>query len=343
MDFTSFIGIDISKKKFDIALFIDQTHSKHQCFTNDVKGISKFLNWIKQEKISLDQLLICMEHTGHYIDAITRILHGEGIFTWVVTPLILKQFFPTFNRLKTDKADAFKIACYAFSHQHFAQRFEPEIGDQIKVKNLERLRSQLVKIKTQLKNMAVSNQDLASPCMLTHSVMRTYIDQLEKEIKRIEKEVEKVFTSSPKYHRLFKILMSIPGIGTVSATQILILTRGFDRFSTFKTFASFIGTAPFERSSGKWKGPRRISNMSNKKLKPTLYLGALSHIRKGGIFRQYYSHQTNNKGKHHNSVINAIINEILKIAFVLVDKDEFFDVQKFIHAKGNNAKYLILS
>lgn len=60
-----FIGIDISKRYFDVAILMDQRTTSY-VFENSRKGANAFIRLLKNQKIQLPNTLMCMEHTGVY-------------------------------------------------------------------------------------------------------------------------------------------------------------------------------------------------------------------------------------------------------------------------------------
>jgi len=158
MEFKHFVGIDISKMTFDVAIG-QESELVHFEFDNSNPGISKFISELVSRQAFRGNTLICLEHTGHYIDRITRILHGEGYFVWVVQPLVLHYFSADLNRLKNDKTDAKKLMSYARSFSELAERYIPESGPQAQLRKLERLRRQLVGLGQRIQNMIASNRD----------------------------------------------------------------------------------------------------------------------------------------------------------------------------------------
>lgn len=62
---------------------------------------------------------IVMEHTGRYYESIANILHEKGYFVSAVNPLLLKGYGNnSLRNIKTDKADAQKIANYTLDNWH---------------------------------------------------------------------------------------------------------------------------------------------------------------------------------------------------------------------------------
>ena len=74
---------------------------------SELKELADYLN-------SLDgETRVVMEHTGRYYEPVARFLHEEGIFVSAVNPKLIKDYGNnSLRKVKTDKADARKIARY---------------------------------------------------------------------------------------------------------------------------------------------------------------------------------------------------------------------------------------
>ena len=69
MNYTHYVGIDISKLTIDVVLFSGEDHSNyhHQVFSNDYTGFDKMEKWIRSlTDTALEKILFCCEHTGLY-------------------------------------------------------------------------------------------------------------------------------------------------------------------------------------------------------------------------------------------------------------------------------------
>ena len=107
------LGIDVSKSKFDVALFRNNK-LKNKKFSNNLKGFESLLDWL--EKLNAVPVHVCMEATGVYGEALSEYLYDTGFTVSVVNPARIKGFAQSeLLRTKTDKADAGLIArfCYA--------------------------------------------------------------------------------------------------------------------------------------------------------------------------------------------------------------------------------------
>ena len=104
-----FIGIDISKSTFDVALLVNNDYRSHQ-FTNDLSGFSQLSKWVKTFK---QPAYFCLEATGIYGLALAKYLYHKNQKVIVANPIQTHAFAKMeMSRNKTDKADAMSIARY---------------------------------------------------------------------------------------------------------------------------------------------------------------------------------------------------------------------------------------
>ncbi len=108
MEFTSFIGIEISKKKIDVA-FLDKKGKliTHKTLNNNLSGFKQFLCDAKHYRDAKD-CLVCLEHTGIYSLPLCVFLEEKGINYSLQSGLQIKRSMGI-QRGKNDKADAFVI------------------------------------------------------------------------------------------------------------------------------------------------------------------------------------------------------------------------------------------
>lgn len=88
--------------------------------------------------------------------------------------------------------------------------------------------------------------------------------------------VQALVTADPVLSRNHELLLSIPGIGAVTAPVLLAELPNIAEF-TPKGLAAFAGLSPQEHSSGSTvRRPGRISRMGSERLRRALYMCALS-------------------------------------------------------------------
>lgn len=337
-------GIDVSKASLSVAILSKDEVLERKSYPNNAVGIEALYQRLLSLESDPTQILVCLEHTGVYIEKLTLAFQDTQLFVWVVNALMIKYARVTFERLKTDEVDALKIAQFAQMMQSKAQRYQPLGAQEAQIRDLFRLRGQLVKLSQQVQNFQSTNEDKAIPCLLTQSIYDQLERQIRQMLKTVETELNTLCQQDQKLKRTHQILKSIPGIGPVCAWQLIYTTHNFQRFNSYKQFAAYAGIAPFEQQSGtSIKRKARVSKKAVIEIKTNLTMAALRQTQKNMVFHQYYHHMKNEHHKHHLWIINSIRNMIVKLAFDLIKHDQLFDRETFLINKKSWQPFLELS
>lgn len=113
------------------------------------------------------------------------------------------------------------------------------------------------------------------------------------------------------------LILSIKGIGKVTAAGLIGEVGDFRKFRTLSEIMKFAGLDLYEISSGKHKGNRRISKRGRSVLRKLLYFAALNTVRKDGVMHQRYQIYLE-KGMPKNKALIAVARKLLVIIFALV-------------------------
>jgi transposase len=105
--------------------------------------------------------------------------------------------------------------------------------------------------------------------------MVTQIERLTIRIASLDSQIAR----EAKNDRDMKRLMTIPGIGCITAATIVAYVSDPKRFKSSRVFSSWLGLTPREHSSGGKRRLGRMSKMGNNTLRSLLVLGALSVLR----------------------------------------------------------------
>ena len=80
----------------------------------------------KIKNIPKDNVKFVMEYTGNYCKSLLKIIIDNGYFVTVENPLTIKKYCDiNIRKVKTDKKDALKIACYGSERWHKLIRYTP--------------------------------------------------------------------------------------------------------------------------------------------------------------------------------------------------------------------------
>jgi len=314
MNFKNFIGIDISKGTFDIALIKDNDQSAigSDNFSNSSNGIIKLEEFLKKQSLNMVETLFCMEHTGIYCRLLSHYLTENKYNVWLEMPVNIIRSLGM-QRGKNDVIDAKRIAEYACLRKEKTVLWQPPREVVIQINDLLTLRDRLVESRKSLKQpiKELFDAGLKDAAKLIESKCIITLNAIDKEIKQIEKDLDNKINKDSNLKRLFKLATSVPGIGKITAMYMLYCTNEFTLYLNPKKLACYCGIAPFEHTSGtSIRGKTRVSHFANKKLKKLLHLVALSTLKKNKDLSAYYVRKLS-EGKGKMLVINAIRNKII--------------------------------
>lgn len=104
----------------------------------------------------------------------------------------------------------------------------------------------------------------------------------------ITKQV-KLLSKTPRYREDVELLLSIPGIGLVTAMTFLTELEDINRFKSFDQFCSFIGLVPSTRSSGEKDKIGEITPRAQAILRPAIVEAAWTAIRRDPALANKYA------------------------------------------------------
>ena len=157
------VGIDVSKGKSMVAIRRPGGEVVRLPF-EVMHTTSALKDLIKDLKQVSGEIRIVMEHTGIYWYPIARTLHDAGFFVSIVNAILIHNFSDnSLRKVKTDKADALKIAYYAlaFWDSLFPYTPEDEIREILKVQS--RLYERTTQSSVVLRNGLISLLDQTFP------------------------------------------------------------------------------------------------------------------------------------------------------------------------------------
>ncbi len=148
--FAGFVGIDVSKDKFDACgIRSDEAKLFQFSATMDRKGFDKLKGHLAA--VSISSVLIGMESTASYHVNLFSYLVSEGYNVILINPLLVSSYVKMqLRKTKTDKKDAFVIAQFLRANgDTLTQRVTPSLISDLR--DLSRQRESLVDDMTALK------------------------------------------------------------------------------------------------------------------------------------------------------------------------------------------------
>jgi transposase len=297
------LGIDVSKRTLDACILPEDASQEGESFvvTNDQEGVEEILSRLAKLGTSVE--LAVMEATGRY-----ERLAANGISVAIVNPRQARDFAKAIGKLaKTDKIDSFVLA-------RFARAVEPRISV-IPDEEAQRLQGILAR-RRQLIDMLVSenNRTLMAPKALAKRI-RAHIEWLEKEIERIDADLDRAIEDNAAFKANEALLRSVPGVGRVLSRTLLAELPELGTI-THKRLCALVGVAPFNRDSGQRRGKREAWG-GRAPVRAVLYMSALVATRHNPHIKEFYERLVA-AGKPKKVALVACMRKLLSILNALM-------------------------
>jgi transposase len=267
-----YVGVDIAKRTLDVAI---SDSSEVRQFSNDDEGIHMAVRYMAEFKPTG----IILEATGHLEMPLAAALQAEHLPVAIVNPRQVRDFARATGVLaKTDALDAHILAL-------FGARIKPEIRPlpDKKACDMGRLlarRRQLVGMITAEHNRLLQASRDIRPGIKSHIVW------LKEALCKVDNDLEQGIRSSHSWCVKDNLLKSVPGIGKVVSTAILIELPELGELNRRK-IAALVGVAPLNRDSGTMRGRRTVWG-GRIRLRTALYMATLVASRRNPIITAFY-------------------------------------------------------
>lgn len=304
----SFVGIDVSKSWLDCYLRPNKAYIR--C-GNDLDGFAQLDQWLRDHISKVTTAVICMENTGVYDDQLLLFLTEKNWRCAVEKTTILEKVGPEHHR-KDDQFDAARIAEYADRYLDQLTLWQPKEEALEQLRQLYSERCRLVVQQGAVKN---KRAQITHHTVTSGIVEQCWNEQLafyHQQIGRLEKQMHKLVEAHEGLRRYQKLLLSIPGIGHVTAWLWLVQFYGESTLSS-KKIASRFGFAPHSKRSGSSiRGKTRSSGHGTAQMRKCMSLAALAASSYYEKFRHYKQRKVE-EGKIWPIIRNNLINKLITI------------------------------
>ena len=149
--------------------------------------------------------------------------------------------------------------------------------------------------------------------ILETSHLVSNIENENRYIESLEEQMIEHLEQIPYSHSI----LSIKGIGHVTAAGLIGEVGDFNKFNTISEITKLAGLDLFEISSGQFKGQRRISKRGRPMMRKLLFFAAINMVKSTGIMHEKYK-QMLDRGMLKMKALIAITRKILSIIFAIV-------------------------
>lgn len=292
-----FIGVDVSKQWLDVA-----TRPTGEPFRvrNSEGGIEELVRRIRESHPTL----VVLEATGGLEMPVAAALAAAEIPLAIVNPRQVRDFARATGKLaKTDALDAAVLARFAD-----VVRPEPRALPSAEAQEL----SELLTRRRQLVDMIAAERNRlgAASKRAVRTGIQEHIDWLEQQLGGVDRDLSDAVRNSPVWRAKDDLLQSVPGVGRVLATTLLVEVPELGHLGR-KQIAALVGVAPLNRDSGTFRGERHIAG-GRAVVRKALYMATLSATRFNPTIREFYQRLVA-AGKRRKVALVACMRKLLVI------------------------------
>lgn len=164
---------------------------------------------------------------------------------------------------------------------------------------------QLVRLRT----MEQNRRGLARAPRVQAS-LTTVIETLEKEIRQLDQDLDRLVKASPLWRAREDLLRSVPGVGPQTARTLLAELPELGLLNR-REIAALVGVAPRNRDSGTLRGRRTIWG-GRAAVRTVLYMATVAAVRCNPQIAQFY-HRLRQAGKAAKVALTACMRKLLII------------------------------
>jgi transposase len=301
------VGVDVSKGRLDLAILPEESRYSE---ANEHEGVQRLLELLAQDPPDL----VVVESTGGYERDLVAALAAKAMPVVVVNPRQVRDFARAMGVLaKTDTIDALVLA-------RFGEATKPEIRP-LPDEETTALQA-LITRRKQLSEMIVSESnrlDTARHKQIRNAIQR-HLDWLKKQLKDLDKDIQRMIRNSPVWREKDDLLRSVPGIGPVLSSTLLATLPELGKLDR-KKIAALVGVAPFNDDSGKRQGRRSIAG-GRASIRAVLYMATMVAARYNPTIKEFYVRLVR-AGKKKLVALTACMRKLLTILNAVMRDSRF--------------------
>jgi transposase len=266
------VGTDVSAKTLDIAHRGVKERVERDQFDNNPVKHRALIKYLKK-RAGGRPIRVVMESTGVYGLDLAIALVKAGIEVMVANPRAAAHFAKaTLQRSKTDPLDAEMLLLFA-ERMPFVGWHAPSTA-QLELRGISRrVQALLESVRAEKNRMHAATQ--VEGTSIVRKSIRASLKALAKQIAELRAEAVKLIMSDSTLDRRFRLLMTVKGIGQISAISLIAELSVLPADMTDRQWVAHAGLDPrlFESGTSIHATPR-ISKRGNSYLRAVLYLPA---------------------------------------------------------------------
>ncbi len=316
------VGIDPASESFVAALMtaLDEDLRAIEAFDNTQAGFAAFQGWLDELGVPAGEVLICIEDTGVYSEALCYCLYERGYLLTLAVPY--KVHKASEEGPKNDQRDSQKIAQYALRYRDRLRAWAPQEALTARVKAILSTREHLVRQKTATQNRLRAMRRKMVETRSVLQALETIKASLAAQIEALMQDLKRLISEQPRVAQMVELVGTAPGVGLLMSAHLLVLTNAFTERPHYRELAAHLGICPREYVSGKtvWRAPK-ARGYGPAMMRKLLYLAAGSVVAHYARFGQYYARKCA-EGKSKQLVRNNVANKLLRIVCAMIQHEQ---------------------
>ena len=307
-------GIDVAKDKVDAcirALAVRPTFSS-------TAGRRRLVVWLRKHKATK----VVLEASGGYERDWAKALRQAGIEVRIVDPKRVRNFALSAGRLaKNDAIDAEMIAWFAETFSEGPSQVYDADRDELQA---------MVKARLGLLNLRIrleAQGEHAAPELVRKARARI-LKGLNNEIAKLEASISAKVKSSPDLAERAEIIASVPGLGEISATNLVAGLPELGQVSD-KVAPALIGVAPYDDDSGKRRGERHIK-AGRRWVRNAIYMPCVGAATLNNPVLKAFYRRLVAKGKPAKVAIIACMRKLIVILNTMLARRQKWDPTRYV-------------
>lgn len=321
-----YVGIDIAATTFTAAWGTSST-AIGPAFEFEQKQVEykRLINKLETTGYSLGQISVVIEATGTYWMQLATYLYRAGIQVSVINPRQAYHFAQAnLQQAKTDEIDA-RLLAHLASSLRLRVWQPPSIAWEALYQRLVE-RDNLLEMRQITHNQLHALQQRANLDPAVEQRKHALVETINTQIKAIDQELAEWLQRS-EWAVKATYLLSIKGIGLISAAWLLVITNGFSTCEDAEQLASYLGLVPHPHQSGSSRrGHKPTGHSGHARARRVLYQAAISAARHTPPVKALYERLIA-EGKPVKVARVAAARKLAHLAFAVATKERLFDPQ----------------
>jgi transposase len=326
------VGVDIAAQTAAVAYRVGSSSATPSfSIAQTPEGHAGLAQRLQATGVSPQETLVVLEATGSYWIRLATLLVEAGFVVSVINPAQAHHFAKALlKQAKTDAVDAQTLLELAARLQPSPWTPPPAIYAELQQRLAQR--ETLLDLRQQVRNQLHALRQNETVVASVRLRMETLIETLTAQIEAVEAEVVEVLRQEHAWCDTIERLQTIPGIGMLTATWLVVTTLNFSLCPTPEAATAYAGLAPHVHRSGtSVKRRASIGHTGNGRLRTALYLATLSAARYNPAIQPFYA-RLRAAGKPAKVARCAAARKLLHIAWAIATKGEVFDPEYALRA-----------